>query len=39
LRFFEERGYDLTIISDDPSDDPWGDWFLRFLAEKKNVRA
>ena len=35
LRFFEERGYDLTIISDGPSGDPWGDWFLRFLAKKK----
>lgn len=36
LRFFEERGYDLTIISDeDGGDDPWGDWFLRFLAKKR----
>jgi len=34
LMFFEDRGYDLTIISDEPSDDPWGDWFLRFLAKR-----
>lgn len=37
LRFFEDRGYALTIISDEPSDDPWGDWFLRFLASKKKA--
>ena len=37
LRFFEERGYDLEIITDDASDDPWGDWFLRFLAKKKSA--
>jgi hypothetical protein len=35
LRFFEERGYDLTIIIDDASDDPWGDWFLTFVARKR----
>lgn len=35
IRFFEERGYDLTIITDEASDDPWGDWFLRFLAKKR----
>jgi len=39
LRFFEDRGYDLTLISDEPSDDPWGDWFLRFLARKKDAAA
>jgi hypothetical protein len=37
LSFFADRGFDLTIISDEPSDDGWGDWFLRFLA-KKNTR-
>lgn len=37
LSFFEDRGYDVTIISDEASDDPWGDWFLRFLASKKSV--
>jgi len=37
LRFFEERGYELEIITDDASDDPWGDWFLRFLAKKKRA--
>jgi len=35
LRFFEERGYDLSIIIDDASDDPWGDWFLTFVAQKR----
>jgi len=35
LRFFADKGYDLTIITDEGSDDPWGDWFLRFLATKK----
>ena len=35
LSFFEDRGYDITLISDEPSDDPWGDWFLRFFAAKK----
>jgi hypothetical protein len=35
LRFFEERGYDLTIMIDDASDDPWGDWFLTFVAKKR----
>jgi hypothetical protein len=37
LKFFENRGYDLTIITDEASDDPWGDWFLRFLATKKKT--
>lgn len=36
LRFFEHNGYDLTIIDDEPCDDPWGDWYLRFLAQKKH---
>lgn len=36
LRFFEHKGYDLTIIDDEPCDDPWGDWYLRFLAQKKH---
>jgi hypothetical protein len=35
MKFFEERGYQVTIISDAASTDPWGDWFLRFLATKK----
>jgi hypothetical protein len=39
LRFFEDRGYELKIITDDPSDDPWGDWFLRFLAARKATGA
>ena len=35
LSFFKDRGYEVTIITDEASDDPWGDWFLRFLAVKK----
>jgi hypothetical protein len=35
LKFFEARGYEVTIVSDEPCDDPWGDWFLRFVAKKK----
>ena len=35
MKFFEERGYEVKIISDAPSGDPWGDWFLRFLATKR----
>lgn len=35
LRFFETRGYDIVILGDEPSVDPWGDWYLRFLAKKK----
>jgi len=35
LRFFEERGYELTILVDEASDEPWGDWFLTFLARKR----
>ncbi len=37
LRFFEDKGYDLTIVSDEQSEDPWGDWFLRFIASKKKT--
>jgi hypothetical protein len=35
LKFFSERGFDLTVMSDESSDDPCGDWFLRFLAKRK----
>jgi len=35
ISFFADRGYDVTLITDEASDDPWGDWFLRFLALKK----
>ena len=35
LSFFKDRGYEVTIISDEPSDEPWGEWFLRFFASKK----
>ena len=37
LRFFEERGYDVTVLVDEASDDPWGDWFLTFLARKRTA--
>lgn len=37
MKFFQERGYEITIISDAPSGDPWGDWFLRFLATKRTA--
>jgi len=33
--FFKDRNYDVKIISDAASDDGWGDWFVRFLAQKK----
>jgi hypothetical protein len=35
FKFFAERNYDITVISDEKPNDPWGDWFLRFLATKK----
>lgn len=35
LNFFQNRGYELAIIFDAPVSDPWGDWYLRFLARKK----
>lgn len=35
MRFFADRGYEIKIISDEPSKDPWGDWYLRFLAQKR----
>jgi hypothetical protein len=35
FKFFADRDYDVKIISDEPSDDGWGDWFVRFLAQKK----
>lgn len=35
FKFFSDRDYEVKIISDEPSDDGWGDWFVRFLAQKK----
>lgn len=32
--FFADRGYRIAVISDEESDDPWGDRYLRFLATK-----
>ena len=32
--FFTERGYQVTIVSEDGKLDPWGDAYLRFLATK-----
>lgn len=37
ISFFADRGYDITLVTDESSDDPWGDWFLRFLASKKKA--
>ncbi len=37
MEFFADRGYDVTVISDEEGNDPWGDWFLRFLAKKRTV--
>lgn len=36
LRFFEDRDYDVTVISDEACNEAWGDWFLRFLARKRS---
>jgi hypothetical protein len=35
LAFFADRGYEVTVLYDAPTTDPWGDWYLRFLACKK----
>jgi len=37
INFFKSRGYNITVISDEKPDDPWGDWFLRFLACKQQT--
>jgi hypothetical protein len=37
LRFFEERDYDVTVLVDEASHEPWGDWFLTFLARKRTA--
>lgn len=34
--FFEERGYDVKVIADEDSGDPWGDRYLTFLASKRD---
>ncbi len=39
LGFFQDRGYELTVLYDADPVDPWGDWYLRFLARKKSVAA
>ena len=33
--FFASRNYRIAIISDEETDDPWGDRYLRFLASKE----
>lgn len=33
--YFASRNYQIAIISDEETDDPWGDRYLRFLASKK----
>lgn len=37
INFFKSRGYNITVITDEKPDDPWGDWFLRFLACKQQT--
>lgn len=37
LSFFGDRGYDVAIISDHPVSEPWGDWYIRFLARKHSA--
>jgi hypothetical protein len=39
LDFFADRGYELTVLHDAATPDPWGDWYLTFLARKKSVTA
>lgn len=38
LDFFQDRGYELTVLYDADPIDPWGDWYLRFLARKSENR-
>ena len=33
--FFASRNYRIAIISDEETEDPWGDRYLRFLASKE----
>jgi len=35
LRHFDDRGYEVKLISDEDAGDPWGDRYVRFLATKK----
>jgi hypothetical protein len=35
LNFFRERGYEVTVIRDEGIYDPWGNWYLDFLACKR----
>jgi hypothetical protein len=39
LAFFADRGYELTVLYDADPIDPWGDWYLRFLACKKSAHT
>ena len=34
LSFFAERGYRNVVITDEETDEPWGDRYFRFLASK-----
>jgi hypothetical protein len=34
--FFADRGYDVKVIADKDSGDPWGDRYLTFLASKRD---
>lgn len=33
--YFSSRNFEITIISDEETDDPWGDRYLRFVASRK----
>ena len=35
LNFFRDRGYAVTVIRDEGVHDPWGNWYLDFLARKQ----
>lgn len=37
INFFQNRDYDIAIITDEKTTDPWGDWYLRFLATKRSA--
>ena len=37
VNFFRDRGYAVTIIRDEGIYDPWGNWYIDFLARKQAV--
>jgi hypothetical protein len=34
LNFFRDRGYEVTVVRDEGVHDPWGNWYLQFLARR-----